>query len=119
MRRDLSKTIGRLSQQQVTVTRRSKGTTIHGRYTPNPSTTQFPLRGSVQPISDRMIELLPEGDRQRAKFAIYSAKELQIDADPDTLTYKGLKYEVQAVRDWQDAGNFFVYAMLKIEAVNP
>lgn len=62
-----------LGQARHRVLRRHRGGYVAGEYRDGGLTT-FGVDGSVQPLTAREIELLPEGIRQRAQFKLYVAE---------------------------------------------
>lgn len=89
-----------------TVTRHAVSTWTDGEHVPGAETT-FQIVASIQPITGRELEMLPEGDRNRGRLKCYTETLLQAgegDAVPDRVEYKGTDYEVQEVRDFQDHG---------------
>ena len=121
MRRDFSGTIARLGSDEFTVKRRADGEFINGRYErPVDADTEFPATGSVQVMTPRELQILPEATRARETRKLYTTCELKTggaDApkgkEPDHIVYQGTEYEVQAVGDWKRQGNYFKYLLVK------
>ena len=92
-----------LNNDSFTVERvdRSTGSWSKGQRVEGTSST-FTARGSVQPITGRELQLVPELDREKENIKIYTETEL-IDKDVVTRA-NGLKYQVQAVSDWTPYG---------------
>ena len=59
---------------------------------------------TIQPMTPREIEKLPEGERSTEMIKIYTGTELKIAVvnglAADIITYNGNKYEVTGVEDW-------------------
>ncbi len=72
--------------------------------------TPFTTSGSLQPMSARAMENLPEGRQNRQSFVYYSEDVLKTVADPgdpspqnaDILTVMGEAFEVLSVAPWVD-----------------
>lgn len=60
----------------------------------------FDVICNVQPLNDKDLLLVPEGDRHKEQYYIFSeqmALPLQIN---DTIIRNGINYQVQGVQDW-------------------
>jgi hypothetical protein len=93
-----------LTKRSFTSGTRVKGTWVEGQ----PVDTNF--KGTAQPASGRVIELLPEGKRNTETISVYAPIALDfITADPelkrsgDIIIWQGRQYEVLTARKW-DAG---------------
>ncbi|MCK5444380.1 MAG: hypothetical protein KAI73_02080 [Rhodospirillaceae bacterium] len=67
----------------------------------------FNIRAGVQPLTGLELQRLPTGQRQVARYKVYTNTALQTvelnpGQRPDLLTYKGQTLEVVSVEDWQD-----------------
>lgn len=121
MKRDFSGVIARLGNDEFTVKRRADGEFINGRYErPTGADTEFPATGSVQVMTPRELQILPEATRAASSRKLYTTCELKVggaDApkgkEPDHIVYEGIEYEVQAVGDWKRQGNYFKYLLVK------
>lgn len=98
-----------LGEQSVTLTRMAAGAVgSDGRYAPGTATAAS-VKASMQPASDRVLHLLPEGRRQSVTLSAFTEFALRT-ADhatglpADRITYRGEVYEVLAVREWPSAG---------------
>lgn len=119
--RDLSPTLDRLGRDEFTVKRRADGEFINGRYErPTDADTEFPATGSMQVMTPRELQILPEATRARETRKLYTTCELKAGGtsavkgkEPDHIVYQGTEYEVQAVGDWQQQGNYFKYLLVK------
>ena len=72
------------------------------------TTSQFTITASVQPLTGKEMELLPEGRRESQSYKLYSAtKLLTVKTAPkdnaDLVTYDGRNFEVLIVEDWQNS----------------
>lgn len=75
-----------------------------GLYTPG-TTAVVTIQGLAQPITDKELALLPEGDRQRQGFVIWTEDELKPGLESgmrraDVVTIGGEKFEVMKVQPW-------------------
>lgn len=70
----------------------------------NDSQTAFNIKCSVQPLTGKEMEALPEARRNRASYWVYTSTLLQTveDRNPDTMTLFGEVYEVFTVEPWQN-----------------
>jgi len=91
----------------LTVSRKSAGSYINGRWT-NGSTTTFTINTSWQPATGRDLVALEEGMRQSTIFKGYSLNEIKT-IDPETLQKEdiitgpdGYNYRVVFVGPWQN-----------------
>lgn len=119
--RDFSGTLARLGGDDFIVKRRADGEFIDGRYErPTGADTEFPASGSIQVMTPRELQILPEATRQRETRKLYTECELQAGGvsasegkEPDHIVYQGTEYEVQNVADWQRQANYFKYLLVK------
>ena len=108
-----------LESEIVTVTRRAAGSRTKGLVTPGASST-LTVSASVQPITPRQAQMLPEGIRQSASFVVFSGTELKA-TDPltgavgDTISYRGRTWEIVSVEDWTQHGGFYKSVAAKVE----
>jgi len=89
-----------------TVTRRGPTTSVGGRATLAGSST-FTIQASVQALSGRDLQRLPEGMRVQELRKLYTPTQLQAIGAPDVVSIDGSSWEVQTVEDWSGLGNFF------------
>lgn len=69
--------------------------------------TDTPFKGTAQPASGRVLDLLPEGKRNTETISVFAPIELDFttaDAETqrsgDIIIWQGREYEVQAARKW-------------------
>ncbi len=121
MRRDFSGTIDRLGGDAFIVKRRADGEFINGRYErPTDADTEFPATGSVQVMTPRELQILPEATRALETRKLFTTCELKAGGtsalkgkEPDHIVYQGTDYEVQTVGDWKQQANYFKYLLVK------
>ena len=104
----LLETIRRLASGTYQVERPGAGTYVAGVYQPG-TTETFEVRASVQPVSNRELLRLPEGLRTSLLIKVVTETELRIGAapggpGPDIVTYRGDRYQVEAVDAWDEFG---------------
>ena len=109
----------RLATGSYTVTRLAAGTySSAGIYTPGGS-SQITIAASIQPVSGRDLQRLPEALRTTQLICIWTSTPLQTALapagnPPDVVSYKGLSFECQTVLDWSDSGDFFKVIAQKV-----
>ncbi len=103
----------KLSIEAITVTRAGAGSYINGRFVAG-ADEEFTAAGNIQPLNGKELLLLSEGERERQVLKIYTAFSL---ANGDTVTRAdGIRYEVQAVEDWNRFGQaHFKARLMRIE----
>lgn len=95
--------IGSLATGSYTVTRHAAGTRVQGRSVPGAVST-FSIIASVQPVTGRQLQDLPEGQRGTETIAIYTRTELKTrsaDSEPDLVDNEGVPFEVVRVERWR------------------
>jgi len=98
-----------LGERSVTLTTYAAGAVgADGRWADGAATTST-IKASIQPPSDRQLERLPEGLRQRVTRIAYTTSEcLTADQDagtsPDRITDGSEVYQVVNVAEWPTAG---------------
>lgn len=85
---------------------------VNGRVVAKPEEARLDFEGSFQPLSDRELRQLPEGQRNEGRSKIYTPFELKtVDTSaskiPDRVLYNGVTYKVVKVNDWVDLGGYF------------
>lgn len=103
--------LGRLKGRNFTVTRVSGSgsySPTDGSYTGG-TTETLTVLGSLQPMTPDELVTIPEGDRSRERFKLYTASALR-NIDPvrlakgDTVDVDGVPYEVESVEHWPNHG---------------
>lgn len=112
--------IKRLSKgQELEITRRSPGQYVEGVWLHGSIGAKFKINCSVQPMLPHMVERLLSGERERAKYYIFSPVELQILNEPDVTKFRGKVYQFATIENWEVPGGYFAYAMLLSEETLP
>jgi hypothetical protein len=98
-----------LGETSLTVTRQAGGSYVQGVWTDGGGgPTTFSITVSVQPVTPRLIDMLPEGSRTDARFVFYAeigqpeiyTVDLGGQVRADRVEYNGREYMVQSVGDW-------------------
>lgn len=85
------------TDESVTVTRKGVVKYVDGKPS-YPSPTRFQLIGAVQPLNGRELLLVPEGDRFKEQYWVFTQNDIRVN---DIVTRCGANYQVQAVEDWR------------------
>lgn len=92
----------------LTVFRRSSGSFVDGDWVEG-STIEVPVQVNIQPLKAYEILQLPEAERTRVWWKVYSADQLRTEKegvggwDADEFVWKGDRYKVMKLDDWQNA----------------
>lgn len=86
-----------------TVTRYGSGAWVDGRWTHSGTPVTLTITGSVQPVDERQMQMLPEGVRQDVSLRIYTTSPLRTGDQStgipaDRIAIDGETYVVIAVR---------------------
>ncbi len=87
-----------LTQQKATLTRYGKGEYVQGVYEQG-NKSCIEIRASIQPITGHELMSMPEGERTRSHFNVFTTTKLK---NEDLINYKGKVYEVRTVEDWDE-----------------
>jgi hypothetical protein len=82
-----------------TVTRYATGTWTSGVYTAGTAST-FTIRGSVQPMDGRTLDLLPEGARSEARYILLCDHRQTELLEQDRVSVGSRSYLVMMLADW-------------------
>lgn len=119
-----------LGVEPITVTREAvPGTWVNGKYVPGETTT-LTVMAAIQPLSPREIEMLPEGARTRARWALFcdpdqpplQCTDLSNDTAADRVSWAGREFVVYQNGDWmahQTGIPHYAYALLEVGADEP
>lgn len=78
---------------------------------------ELPGYGSVQPVSNRTLELFPDLERVTGMMQVYTRDTLNaatVTTSPDRIVWQGSTYRVQAMSEWPHSGGGFVVAILSL-----
>jgi hypothetical protein len=91
-----------LGARSYTVTR-TAGAYVNGIWT-DLAVETIRVRGSLQPMSGRDLDQLPEGERTAGQWKLYTETELRTSATgpADTLQARGRALKVMAEIPWPD-----------------
>jgi len=90
-----------------TVTRTAAGTRTLGRYTAGAAST-FSIEASVQPVTGRDLQAMPEGQRAEETKVVYTTTELRTRTpagEPDTIAIDSETWAVTKVERWDAFGD--------------
>lgn len=87
----------------LTIYRRTSGTYVDGDWVEG-STTEVSVQVNIQPLKPYEILQLPESERTRVWWKVYSADLLRTEKegshDADEFVWKNDRYKVMKVDDW-------------------
>lgn len=107
---NLADTVASLASGTYTVTRYSASAYGTDGRLDAPTTSTFSILASVQPLTGRDLQRLPEGLRTAELLAVFTETELKTQGatqDPDSVSIDGFSYEVQTVDRWGTLGNYY------------
>ncbi|MGL5012988.1 MAG: hypothetical protein ACRC6V_01700 [Bacteroidales bacterium] len=87
----------------VTLLRYTQGSYVNGDWVEG-TETQVEIKANIQPLRDEELLLMPESDRSREWYKLYSADEIRIDKQgangytADEFIYEGDRYKVMKVK---------------------
>ncbi len=116
---DLSSTVLALSSGDYVVTRAAgpKTYTQGKAVAPTTSPSTLTVTASVQPLTGRELQRLPEGMRTKELMKMYLVEELLVSApgqEPDTVSIDGVDFQVEAVERWGPLGNYHKAIVSKV-----
>lgn len=92
----------------LTIYRRSLGAYVEGEWVEG-ATVEIPVQVNIQPLKPYEILQLPESERTRVWWKVYSADQLRTAKegvggwDADEFIWKGDRYKVMKLDDWNSA----------------
>lgn len=98
--------IASLQTGTYTVTRRAAGAYVDGRYQPG-ATSTVEIVASVQPVTGRTLQDLPEGQRGEETRVVYTETEIRSHGpgiEPDRITLDGETWICIRSERWQGLG---------------
>jgi hypothetical protein len=106
-------------RKQINITPLSQGYYDRGVWIEGAPQPVIQIMGSVQPLNNTEIDLIPEGRRNNKAFKIYSDTELTqlgLNQSPDIFEFDGEKYELISKIPWgNDIINHYKYVFSKID----
>lgn len=98
-----------LGSTSITIQRPGAGSYVDGEWS-EATGSSFIIHGSPQPLTDREIQLLPEGVRSRAKIKLFVERHepalvcAGVDSNrSDRVVLEGISHEVHALAVWTPA----------------
>ena len=96
------------NDERLKVERKSGTQWIDGKLSPG-QTSAFSIRANVQPLDGRQLLLVPEGDRTKEQYWLYTATEVRLG---DQVVRCGVNFQIQQVENW---GSFFMARIMRID----
>jgi hypothetical protein len=96
------------NDETITVVREGKTKYVDGKKSKGPS-VQFEILGNIQPLDGRELLLVPEGDRFKEQYNIWTDQEMLVN---DRVVRCGANFQVQTVEVW---GSFFQARIMRID----
>jgi hypothetical protein len=92
-------------RRNITVTRKSAGSFVKGRWVVTGLSKVFTIKASVQSPTPRELEALPEARRSKDTSVLYTntplfTAEVSTAKNPDIVTLNGEPYEVHSCAVW-------------------
>lgn len=112
-----SNIIGTLGEK-VQVDRDGKVITVDGKPV-KVQPVKFPLTCNIQPLMGSELLMVPEGDRYKETYWLYTNETTQALLVSDRVVWQGVNYEVQKVETWGKAPNGYQRAMMVRIDVGP
>lgn len=90
-------------KEQFTLKRYEAGAYVDGKWAPGAiECSSLRVDSSIQPVRERELQYLPEGQRNREAIVIYTATEIRTlnegaNLPPDIVEARGKEYEVARV----------------------
>ena len=107
-------------RKDLTVKRKTAGSYVNGFWVAGTDTT-LTIKASVQPLSGKDIELLPEGKRLAGGYKLFTNDTLKVaiegtGQDGDIVSIYGFDYEVVGQEVWtNNLINHNVYLVSKVQ----
>ncbi len=98
----------------ITITRSAAPTRVSGRPSVMGATSTVAIVASVQPLSSKELQLVPEGMRARGVRKVFTSTPLVLLPMPDRFDYQGATWEIVDERDWLDIGNYYRYLAARV-----
>jgi hypothetical protein len=118
---NLAGVISSLGSGTYSVTRAAPGnfgTVEDGRYSAAPTTT-LQVKASIQPVSEKDLQRLPEGERSINRIVVFTATALQTSQAPDgppadIITWNGKQYQIEDSDTWAEMAGYNRYVARKV-----
>lgn len=111
---NLSGVVISLASGTYTVTRRGSTTVGSDGRADAASSSTLVVTASVQPMSGRELQRLPEGLRVAERRNFFTPTALQVTAAPDIVRIDGEDWEVESVQAWGTLGTYFLAVIAKV-----
>lgn len=108
-----------MADSYLEVERREPGEFVDGVYHKDETPCRFCITGSIQPATNEEIQRLPEGQRTREVFKLYTTHQLRVgdakqEEEPDIVRWSGKRFEVSAEGAWKHLGNYYKYMLVGV-----
>ena len=87
----------------IYITFREAGSFHMGEFVPGDIIETISVRASVQPTSGRDLEALPEGEREKVIYTVYTSKPIDMLSQADFCNYKNGDYKILLEQNWKQA----------------
>lgn len=112
---NLSGIVQSMATETATVNRYARQTfDSHGRVYPRALLTSLPVSLSVQPVSGKERQLMPEGIRTSEAVSVWSGTTIKINDQLD-IPNRGV-FEVVHIDSWESAGAYCKVIARKLDA---
>lgn len=111
---NLSGVVTSLASGTYTVKRRGPTTVGSDGRADTAASSTFSVTASVQPMSGRELQRLPEGLRVAERRNFFTTTALQVTAAPDVVSIDGEDWEVESVQAWGTLGAYFLAVVAKV-----
>ena len=87
-----------MENESLTLKRRASGSYVSGHYVQGSESTST-IYANVQPLSGEQILQLPEADRKKEGYSLFSEDEMRVN---DIIVRDSKNYEIQTVYPYQN-----------------
>jgi len=100
--------MGLIPRQSLTVTRYTGGSKVNGKWVEGTPST-FSINTSIQPLTSKELELLPEGRRSSGEsYKLYTdsspiLRTVSDDENPDRVSISSQDFEVFSIERWENS----------------
>lgn len=111
--------IRRVMVDEVQVVRRLPSPLLPNGRRKEATDDTFMASGSFQPVRQKRLNLAAEGTRNEGDAKFYTDCELQTqDLNEcnvaDNVLYKGVRYRVDSIDDWEETANYFKVTLTRM-----
>lgn len=104
----------------IQVTRWKSAPISKGRKQARSACHQFQVLASVQPMSQKALQRLPEGTQAEGTVIVYAKERLftvrtSEGKQADEFCYNGVTYQIHSVEDWMDLGGYYAMVAVRLD----